>query len=550
MTIPVAFLDELRTRTTLSSIVSQTTPLKKAGREWKACCPFHQEKSPSFTVNDEKGFYHCFGCQAHGDAIRWLTDQRGLTFIDAVKDLAARAGMEVPAPDPRSAERERSRGTSVDTMARAQKWFAGWLAHDEHGAASRDYLAQRGIRPLTIERFGVGFAPSSGIGAAIREDGQTDEDLEKLGLIRINPDTGEVRDFFRRRIMIPIHDARGNVIAFGGRIIGSGEPKYLNSPDTPIFDKGRTLFNLHRAAVHARATGKLLIVEGYMDVIGVDSAGFEAAVAPNGTALTEAQLALAWRLVDSPVVCFDGDRAGRKAAVRAALRAIAVMEPGKTLRFAFPPDGQDPDDVARAGGLEAVNMLVDSARPLLDVIWHDLLERFDFRKPDSRAALSAEIKSLLKGIQNVDVRSAYRDAFRELYGAAGKRQGSVHHPRHDGLRRQGSSVADAVENTLALGVLGQLSRFDAWFETVDLLKWRDPDTKRLMGVLTSAYIDAGDAKVPFDADFAAKAIEAAGLSDHVANLRHGVVLRMPFLEETDIEAARPLLFDALRANFT
>jgi DNA primase len=547
MTIPVAFLDELRVRTSLSTLIGRTTKLTKAGREWKACCPFHQEKTPSFTVSDEKGFYHCFGCSAHGDCIRWMTDQLGFSFMDAVKELAALAGMEVPALDPKAAERAQHRDASVVIIARAQKWFAEQLQSADDAKA---YLDSRGIRPLSIERFGIGYAPRINVDPARLANALFPDvsgaDLAKLGLIKCNPDTMEPRDFFRRRLMIPIHDARGNVIAFGGRIIGAGEPKYLNSPDTPIFDKGRTLFNLHRVAAAARAKNRLMIVEGYMDVIGVDSVGFDVAVAPNGTALTEVQLEIAWRLVDVPVVCFDGDSAGRKAAVRAAKRAIAAMQPGKSLRFAFPPDGKDPDDLAREGGLEAVNALLEQAVTIGDVLWRDLVDRFDMRDPDRRAAMSAEIKGLLESIRAPDVRASYGLLFREMFAAASGRLPAKARRRP----QQQGSVANAVEDAIALAILRHVDQFDAWCESVEGLPWRRDETKRLMGVLSNAFFDAradGDA---LDAEFAAAAIEHAGLHDFVAFLRRQTSLRMPFVDETDPLAARRLINEALRENFT
>src|SRR5690606_23184428 len=322
-----AFLDELRARTLLSALVARTLKLTKAGREFKACCPFHNEKTPSFYVNDEKGFYHCFGCQAHGDAISWMTDQRGLSFMDAVKELADAAGMDVPAPDPRAqAKAERAAGL-YGVMDEAQAWFAEQLGGIE-GAAARDYLGKRGIDARTLARFGFGFAPDGRgkLRAALRQIGN--DGLVEAGLL-IAPDdeAREPYDRFRGRVTFPIRDPRGRVIAFSARILGPGEPKYLNSPDTPLFDKGRTLFNFDRAAPASRETGRVIVVEGQMDVIALDEAGIGDVVAPLGTALTEAQLTLLWRLSPTPILCFDGDAAGRKAAVRAALRALPHLGP-------------------------------------------------------------------------------------------------------------------------------------------------------------------------------------------------------------------------------
>ena len=290
MTLSPAWLDELRSRTTLSAIIAPTVKLIRAGREWKACCPFHNEKTPSFTVNDDKHFYHCFGCGAHGDAIRFLTDHRGLPFMDAVKELAAKAGMEVPAPDPRSKERSERASSLTEVTAAAQRWFAEQL-QGIAGAAARDYCKRRGIGPETIERFGIGLAPDTrgALKTALASLGE--DRLIETGMLIKPEEPGKASyDRFRGRLMFPVRDARGQVIAFGGRILGEGEPKYLNSPDTPLFDKGRTLYNIDRAGPASRKAGRLIVVEGYMDVIALDRAEIAEAAPPNGTAVTEAQL--------------------------------------------------------------------------------------------------------------------------------------------------------------------------------------------------------------------------------------------------------------------
>ncbi|HVM22625.1 MAG TPA: DNA primase, partial [Sphingomicrobium sp.] len=269
MTLSTAWLDELRARTTLSAVIAPSVKLIRAGREWKACCPFHKEKTPSFTVNDDKGFYHCFGCGAHGDAIRFLTDHGGLPFMDAVKELAAKAGMDVPAPDPQAKERADRTASLSDVMAEVQAWYADQLQGLE-GAAAREYLKGRGIDQDVIARFGLGFAPDgrTKLKQALAHLGE--DRLVETGMV-IQPDEGAASyDRFRGRLMFPIRDPRGRVIAFGGRIMGQGEPKYLNSPDTILFDKGRTLYNLDRAAPASRAAKRLIVVEGYMDVIALD----------------------------------------------------------------------------------------------------------------------------------------------------------------------------------------------------------------------------------------------------------------------------------------
>lgn len=338
-------------------MIGKTVKLTKAGREYKGCCPFHNEKTPSFYVNDDKSFYHCFGCSAHGDAIRWMTEQQGLPFIDAVQELAQAAGMEMPAQDRQSVERaERAKGLH-DLMADAAQFFTDQL-NGIAGAEARALLERRGIKAETSRTFGMGYSPDSRgkLREALKSYG--DSALIEAGML-IKVDDKEPYDRFRGRLMIPIRDARGRVIAFGGRVIGQGEPKYLNSPDTPLFDKGRTLYNLDRAAPASRKSGRVIVVEGYMDVIALAQAGFGEAVAPLGTALTEHQLERLWRLSDVPILCFDGDAAGQKAAIRAALRALPGLAPGRSLRFVTLPEGQDPDDLVRARGPSAFETLLE-----------------------------------------------------------------------------------------------------------------------------------------------------------------------------------------------
>ena len=427
MSLSAAFLDELRARTTLSAVIAPSVKLTKAGREYKACCPFHQEKTPSFTVNDEKGFYHCFGCGAHGDAIRFMTDARGLPFMDAVKELAGKAGMDVPAQDAQSRERQEKSVGLYDVMAAAQRWFADQLAGIE-GAAARDYLAQRGIAAAAIARFGIGFAPDSRgkLKAALASFGE--DKLVETGML-IRPDDDKATyDRFRGRLMIPIRDPRGRVIAFGGRILGPREPKYLNSPETPLFDKGRTLYNLDLASPASRAAGRVIVVEGYMDVIGLDRAGVSEVVAPNGTAVTEAQLERMWRLEPAPILCFDGDAAGQKASIRAAQRALPHLAPEKTLRFVALPAGQDPDDVVRDGGRPAIEALLAAAEPLVERLWRHEVEAAPLDTPEARAGLRQRLVDHASTIADPNVRSLYRDDWLRRFDALVRPQAAARAP--------------------------------------------------------------------------------------------------------------------------
>jgi len=416
MALTPQWLDELRARITLSSVIMRTTKLRRAGREWKACCPFHNENTPSFTVSDEKGFYHCFGCGAHGDAIRWMTDQRGLSFIDAVQELASEAGLEVPRPDPREAKRAEQRATLHDVMAAAQEWFAENLRSAD-GAKAREYLQRRGLDAHTVERFGFGYAPDSR-GALKQALSRFEEPMLIEAGLRIAVEDKDPYDRFRDRLMLPIHDARGRVIAFGGRILDAERkdaPKYLNSPDTPLFDKGRTLYNLHRAGPASRKSGRVVVVEGYMDVIALAAAGIEEAVAPMGTALTEQQIELLWRMADKPILCFDGDAAGQRAAIRAAERALPLLRPGCSLQFVHLPAGLDPDDLVRQHGAEYLRALFDTAITLVDQIWHTERSTTTLSSPDDKALLRNRLIERALQIEDGEIRRLYRRHLLDRY---------------------------------------------------------------------------------------------------------------------------------------
>lgn len=410
MSLTPAFLDELRARTTLSTLIAKSVKLQRAGKEFRACCPFHNEKTPSFYVNDDKGFYHCFGCGAHGDAIRWMTDQRGLPFIDAVKELAQAAGLDMPEQDRRAAEKaERAKGLH-ELMGDAATWFTERLGGIE-GAEARAVLQRRGITPETARSFGLGFAPDSRgkLKEALKSYG--DPMLVESGML-IAVEGKEPYDRFRGRLMIPIRDVRGRTIAFGGRIIGEGEPKYLNSPETPLFDKGRTLYNLDRAQAAARKADRVIAVEGYMDVIALAQAGFGEVVAPLGTALTEHQLERLWRLSEVPLLCFDGDSAGQKAALRAAHRALPMLAPGRSLAFVTLPQGLDPDDLVRSQGPAAFEALLGRPEPLVDRLWASEVAAGPLDTPEQRAGLKRRLTELAEQIQDSNVKHEYLSEFR------------------------------------------------------------------------------------------------------------------------------------------
>lgn len=543
MSLSPQFLDELRSRTLLSALIGKSVKLERAGREFRACCPFHNEKSPSFYVNDEKAFYHCFGCGAHGDAIRFLTDHRGLPFIDAVKELAATVGMEVPAADPRAAEKAERASGLHDAMAEAARWFGEQL-HGIIGADARAYLDKRGVNAATQAAFGFGYAPDSRgkLKAALAHFG--DDKLIETGLL-ISVEQKEPYDRFRGRLMIPIRDPRGRVIAFGGRIIGAGEPKYLNSPETPLFDKGRTLFNLDRASPASRKSGRLIVVEGYMDVVALAQAGIGEAVAPLGTALTEGQLERLWRLVETPILCFDGDAAGQKAAIRAALRALPMVEPGRTLRFATLPAGQDPDDLVRSGGVAAMETVLDAAEPLVDRLWKHELAAAPLDTPEARAGLRKRLADHAAGIRHGDLRGQYLAEFRRRFdalyersappsrfqsrpgGRGGYFRGKPPEPPPSAITRSigNGGVAPLVGRAVVAGLLRHPQIIASHAEAIAALPLADEGLTRLR----DAMLDAAFSNGKLDSDVLGTILANVGLAGAMETLRASNGLAFSFL---------------------
>ncbi len=425
------FLDELRNRIILSEVVGKRVKLVKRGREHSGLCPFHNEKSPSFTVSDDKGFYHCFGCGVHGSAFDFVMNTEGLSFPETVERLAGQAGMEVPQERPEERERAQKRASLIDVLEAAAAWFEEQL-QTEAGKEARDYLEGRGLAPQTIEAFRLGFAPRQRglLAKALRARGITVDQLLEAGLVKRGEEgSDDLRDYFFHRVVFPITDRRGRVIAFGGRALGDSKAKYLNSPDTPLFHKGRVLYNLARARKAAHDTGELLVTEGYMDVIALAEGGFPAAVAPLGTAVTEEQIEELWRLTAEPVLCFDGDAAGQRAAFRTAERALVLLKPGKSLLFAMLPPGEDPDSLLRSQGPAALRSLLESAQPLADMVWRQATEGRSADTPERRAAIRAALRDQTRTVRDPELREDYRQEMErrfELvfgYGTKGGSQG-------------------------------------------------------------------------------------------------------------------------------
>ncbi len=498
MSLPPGFLDELRSRLSLSQVVGrkvmwdQKRSNTAKGDLW-APCPFHHEKTASFHVDDRKGYYYCFGCHEKGDAISFVRGTENVSFMEAVEILAQEAGMQMPARDPKAAEKADRLSQLAEVMEQAVQFFRLQLKTGA-GAAARDYLTnQRGLDNDAWDRWEIGFAPDGWqnlwdhlVGKSVPEDL-----ILGAGLAKPSNSGKKPYDTFRNRIMFPIRDARGRAIAFGGRAMDPEDmAKYLNSPETDLFDKGRSLFN-HGPARDAAGKGATLVVgEGYMDVIALAEHGFRAAVAPLGTAVTEDQLRMIWRIHPEPVIALDGDTAGVKAAMRVIDLALPMLEPGKSLRFCLMPEGQDPDDVLRADGAGAMRDLLEAAQPMVDLLWRRETEGKVFDSPERKAALDQSLRTALRAIEDPSIRRHYGDALnakrKALFAPAQSARASG--PRRPGWGPQApqtalpgtrasmlaaakGNVEDTLREALILAVLirhpGMVERFDAAIESME-----------------------------------------------------------------------------------
>jgi len=421
MSLPPGFLDELRTRASLSQVVGrkvmwdQRKSNQGKGDMW-APCPFHQEKSASFHVDDRKGFYYCFGCHAKGDAITFVRETENVSFMEAVEILAREAGMPVPKQDPRAQEKADKRTQLAEVMEQAVQFFRLQLQTGAAGPA-REYLARRGLDSAALDRWEIGFAPDvwQGLWDHLKGKGVTDELIFGAGLAKPSTKGGKPYDTFRGRIIYPIRDARGRAIAFGGRAMDPNDnAKYLNSPETELFDKGRSLYNIRDARTAAGQGQPLVVAEGYMDVIALVQAGFGAAVAPLGTAITEAQLQMLWRIAPEPIITLDGDAAGQRAAMRLVDLALPLLEAGQSLRFAVMPEGQDPDDLLRAHGAAALQKLLDAAMPMVRLLWQRETDGKVYDSPERKAALDKALREKIMLIKDPSIRSHYGQEIKDL----------------------------------------------------------------------------------------------------------------------------------------
>ena len=422
MKYPQSFIEEIRNRVRVSEVIGRTIPVKRAGREFHALCPFHKEKTPSFTINDEKGFYHCFGCGAHGDVINYVKEYEHLGYREAIEKLAGMAGLAVPQPT----RAEAAQYSREQSLQQVMEVVTGWCEHQlnetAEGELARNYLRERGLSAETIAKFRIGYAPADrdALARAMKNQGITEQQLVEVGML-IQIDGKAPYSRFRRRLMFPIRDRKSRVIAFGGRVLpgepNEDAPKYLNSPETPLFHKGRQLFNLDLARRPAFDTGQLIICEGYMDVVALAQAGIAPAVAPLGTAITAEQLQICWQLVDAPTLCLDGDNAGQRAMTRATELALPLLVPGKTLRVALLPKGEDPDSLIRNIGRHAFDEVIDGASSLSDVLWNQAFATGG-GTPEARAAQEQGLMTRIGQIKHPTVQHYYkqfvRDKLREM----------------------------------------------------------------------------------------------------------------------------------------
>ncbi|OAZ97024.1 DNA primase [Halomonas sp. G11] len=447
--IPQRFIDDLLGRVDVVEVVGERVQLKKAGRNYSGLCPFHQEKTPSFTVSADKQFYHCFGCGAHGNALRFLMEYDKLPFPEAVEQLAGRLGIEVPregADDPRAQQREKKRKEGVNLLELAASFYRERLKMQEGGEAKR-YLHERGLSSDVISDYGIGYAPGGweALKQHLSERGVSESVQVEYGLLIHREDTGRTYDRFRDRVMFPIRDLRGRTIAFGGRVMGDGQPKYLNSPETPVFHKGRELYGLYEARQASSRLEQLVMVEGYMDVVALAQYGIHNAVATLGTATTEDHLSRLFRLVGRVVFCFDGDRAGREAASRALETALPMMIDGREARFLFLPEGDDPDTLVRREGTEAFQDRVTCAMPLSEFLFEQAAQGRDLNTVEGRERFASQVLEALNKVPDGMLKSLMLEALAKRSGLAQEQLKELLEKRVKAVARQQQARGESVE---------------------------------------------------------------------------------------------------------
>ena len=545
------FLDELKARLRPSDVIGRSVKLKRQGREWVGLSPFSKEKSPSFFVNDDKGFFHDFSSGKHGDIISFLQETERLSFPEAVERLAAEAGMQMPAEDPQAAEREAKKQGLTDWMDLAQKWFAANLRRSA-GKAAREYLERRGLPEDQWERFGLGYAPNDreGLKAALVQRGAKPGDLVEMGML-ISPEGGGAPyDRFRDRLMFPILDARGRLVSFGGRAMNPDDrAKYLNGPESPLFHKGATLYGLPEArrilGAESKSKQAIIVVEGYMDVIACQRAGLPA-VAPMGTALTEEQMALLWRVSSEPVLCFDGDGAGQRAAYRAIERALPLLKSGRSFRFALLECGQDPDDILRDKGAPALRQALQETRVFAEVLFRREAEAEPLDTPERKAGLKGRLREAANAIQDKDLAEQYRrdlfDRFDALFPARSAPQQRIQQtggrwrpgpPPKLGQTAEGASAMQALSRSiepiaaaLAHGAIEDPERMDDHLEAIASHGFGDPALDGLAQELVRLR-------------FGGQTLDSAALRRHLATSGHDALVRE--VEKAAAKSGAPFL---------
>jgi DNA primase len=582
-----AFLDEIRDRVPISSVIGARVSWDRKktnapkGDYW-ACCPFHREKSPSFHCEDRKGRYHCFGCGVSGDHFRFLTELDGLSFPEAVERIADLAGVAMPARDEQAEQRERERASLTDVMEMATAFFQERLQGAD-GARARAYLRDRGLTPATQQSFRLGYAPDSrnALKEFLAAKGVGKTEIEACGLVVFGDDIPVSYDRFRDRIMFPIPDSRGRIIAFGGRAMSPDvAAKYLNSPETELFHKGNVLYNFARARKTLARDGTVIAVEGYMDVIALAQAGFENVVAPLGTALTENQMELLWRMAGEPVLCFDGDQAGLKAAWRAADLVLPAIQPGRTARFALLPEGKDPDDLVKADGPDAFRAVLAEARPLAALLWMRETSGGVFDTPERRAELERKLRDLTGRIRDESVRFHYNQEMRERaqsffgaqrgggrdHGGRGQsgpgrqgggqwsRPGAAHRSAiteslgRSALVKRAGEIMSVREATILVALVNHPALIDENFEYVEFLDLANGDLRRLH----AALLDALAHDLAADSGVVVGVIDRAGCRD-IWERAVTLVKRArqwPALEGAAIDDARDAFGQALHLHRT
>jgi len=549
-----SFLEEVRDRIPIADVVGRrvTFDRKKSnpakGDFW-GCCPFHGEKTPSFHCENQKGRYHCFGCGASGDHFKFLTELEGLSFPEAVERLADEAGVALPAVDPQAAKRAEKRASLYDVMEMAAQFFRDHLQTAD-GAKARAYLRDRGLSGKVQQEFGIGYAPSSR--SALKEylgsKGVEKEKIEACGLVVHGPEIAVSYDRFRDRIMFPILDAKSRYIAFGGRALSSDVPaKYLNSPETELFSKSNVLYNYAKARKASERDESLVVAEGYMDVVAMSAAGFENAVAPLGTALTEQQLELAWRIGGEPVLCFDGDEAGQRAAYRSIDTAFPGLKPGRSLRFAMLPEGEDPDDLIKRAGARAFAEVLDSARPLADMIWNRETAGRTFDTPERRAELERTLFGTVKSIADENVRRHYQQDVKERLAAyfgskrndtgfgRGRGDGSYGQtPQRGGSQQRRLPVSDSLMNSslvraktsapplreaaMLVTVANHPAIGLAHFDEFSALECDHPAWQRVHSALLNIFVESGEEEDQITFDDVERGLERAHMSEAMTEL--------------------------------